>query len=135
MIDKKYLRYVHMKISIALFLTVFYLIFSFGSLRAEENSVNHFAESSYRVKSSSPTFDRNIISEVQIQSHSFSATTGGVILHRRGRICRETFCADPAQAQDDSVNGRPTTGCHPATTRGVMLAALPLFLRHCNFRR
>ena len=83
-----------MKKSIALCLTVFYLIFSLGSLRAEasllenkemqenifsvkqseESSVSHFAESPSREKQVSPTFDRNLIPEVHIQSRPTSAT-------------------------------------------------------------
>ena len=81
-----------MKKSIALFLSLFYLIFSIGSLRAEatllenketqenifsikqseESSVNHFAESPSPKKSSNRFSDRVILSEVRIKATLFS---------------------------------------------------------------
>jgi hypothetical protein len=81
-----------MKKSIALFLSLSYLIFSIGSLRAEasllenkesqenifsvkqseESSINHFAESPSPKKSFNHFSDRVILSEIRIQATSFS---------------------------------------------------------------
>ena len=82
-----------MKKSIALFLSLFYLVFSFGSLRAEaslfenkesqenifsvkqseENAVNHFAETPSPKKQAICIADKAILSEVRIQSFPFSS--------------------------------------------------------------
>lgn len=90
-----------MKKSIALFLSVFYLIFSFGSLRAEasllenketqenvfsvklyeENAVSHFAESISPEKQSSHTFDNNFLSAVRIASPELSANVPLFLKH------------------------------------------------------
>jgi hypothetical protein len=95
-----------MKRSIALFFSLFYLLFSFGSLRAEasllentesqenifaikqteESSANHFVESPALQKKATHTFDKTVLSEVRINSRTF-------------------------------------------------LSQVPIFLRNCNFRR
>ena len=85
-----------MKKAIALFLSVFYLLFSFGSLRAEasllenlenketqenifsvkqseESSVNHFAETPFPKKQASDTFRNNTPAAVPVYSPSHTA--------------------------------------------------------------
>jgi hypothetical protein len=94
-----------MKKSIALFLTLFYFIFSIGSLRAEalllenketqenifsvkqseESSVNHFAGTPSPKKHDNRNSDNTILSEVDIRNTSFSVRVPLFLKHRNFR--------------------------------------------------